>query len=560
MAVDRAEEHNPGDDGSGEGLRALPWVLLAALPFAVIYLVHFLNPAGIGTGFIHWDMPYYAANGREIFERGNGFAYPNPYDPDPNAPVIYFHWLLWIFGLLITRLGLDPGTVFVAWGVAFATLMSTATWFLVRQVLPNRALQNQLFLLTIWGGGLLCYGAIAASAITGEPLDDILVFDPRNGWWFLNWGRNLIFPTESTYHLIVAGCWLLALRGRHWWALALGALLAATHPWSGLEILVTFVGFHGLRLAVADRRTALPMFLTACGALAAFLLYNFAFLDSFETHRALRQTWQIDWSLSWTTILLAWSPVALLAGAGVMSGVRAEAVKGSGGAVRWAAIRRYLGRNEAILLVAAGSAFLLSIHDRFITPTQPAHFTRGYVWMPLMLLGLPVLQRALLSARVRLAPTGFGLAMVTLIFVASFDNFVFVAAKSHWQAGEAALFLLTPDQRGMFAEIEESGLTGVTLTADARLGYLLATYTPLTPYHGHDSNTPNGPVRKGHIERYFTGMDPGSIEWLNDIQYVLVASGETRTVDPAQLETWQPLIRYGDLTLYEAGKAGTPAE
>src|SRR5439155_21748675 len=90
-------------------LARILWPALGVVPFLSIYLAHYASPLGIPTGFIHGDMPYYAANGREIFERGNGLAHPNPYDPDPHAPVIYFHWFTWVLGFAIKKIGIEPG-------------------------------------------------------------------------------------------------------------------------------------------------------------------------------------------------------------------------------------------------------------------------------------------------------------------------------------------------------------------------------------------------------------------------------------------------------------------
>ena len=75
--------------------------VLAISPILFAYIPHFTSPEGHPTGFIAGDMPYYCANGREIFERGNGFAYPNPLDTEPESPVIYFHWYIWILGVAI---------------------------------------------------------------------------------------------------------------------------------------------------------------------------------------------------------------------------------------------------------------------------------------------------------------------------------------------------------------------------------------------------------------------------------------------------------------------------
>ena len=73
----------------------LALALVALVPWALVYLHHFTAGEG-ATGFIQVDMPFYAANGRAIFERGNGLFYPNAYDPDPSAPVILLKPITWL--------------------------------------------------------------------------------------------------------------------------------------------------------------------------------------------------------------------------------------------------------------------------------------------------------------------------------------------------------------------------------------------------------------------------------------------------------------------------------
>ena len=142
--------------------------------------------------------------------------------------------------------------------------------------------------------------------------------------WFLNWGRNVIFATESTYHVLAACCWLFALRGRYWLSFGFAGLLAATHPWSGLEILATVLAFHGLRFLLGERRETAPYLAATVAALATFLAYSLAYLDTHDAHRALHETWEINWNVPTATIVLAWAPVALAAFARVVWDWRRE--------------------------------------------------------------------------------------------------------------------------------------------------------------------------------------------------------------------------------------------
>src|SRR5438105_15936876 len=91
----------------------------------------------------------------------------------------------------------------------------------------------------MWGGGLLCLGRAAQNLLHGRPAaESLFAYDPFDGWWFQNWGRNLVFPTEAVYHALAAAVWLAVLGRRYALALAAAAFLAATHPFSGLQILL----------------------------------------------------------------------------------------------------------------------------------------------------------------------------------------------------------------------------------------------------------------------------------------------------------------------------------
>jgi hypothetical protein len=504
------------------------WIVLAVAPFTSVYVTHFASAPGLATGFIHADMPYYAANGREIFEGGNGFAYPNPYDPAADAPVIYFHWLIWILGGII-HLGVDPGLVFVAAAVLGAALMSAATWCLLAVVLPRRELRGPVFLAVMWGGGILCISKLLANIAHSDPwAANLLEFDPGRGLWFLSWGRNLLFPTESIYHAIVAASWCCALTRRYWWSIGLAALLGATHPWSGLELLLTITALQFVRLLFLDGRAAVGHCVLASVCLVVFLGYNLVWLDSFPQHRALRQTWELNWSLSNRTIVLAWLPVAALA------------------VGRMILDRNARNQRTVFLLLAFAVAFLLSIHDRFMSPTQPLHFTRGYVWMPLVLIALPVVQDVLIRFHQWARRPVFGGVVILTLLLVSFDNIVFLTEQSRAQWNQVDGFrFASADQRQLLEQADAAGLTGITVAADKDLSYLLATYTALTPYAGHQFNTPDYDTRREHIDSYYAGTNPDVIAWRNPVEYVIQTAADSRPTSPWDTTLQETVLQNG---------------
>jgi len=488
------------------------WAALAALPFLSLYLAHYANPHSVPTGFIHGDMPYYSANGRAVFERGNGWAHPNPYDPDPDAPVIYFHWFTWILGYGIKKFGLDPGLLFAALGVVGSLACSYLTLRLVETRRPDGRDRIPLFLFTMWGGGLYCLGRAVQNLLQGRPAaDSLFVYDPFDGWWFQNWGRNLIFPTEAVYHALVAGVWLAVLSRRWKLAVAATAVLAATHPFSGLQVFLILLAWFSILLWRERTGNLLGLWLTVVALLALFLGYYFIFLESFPQHRSLRETWSLSWTLDSAALVLGYGPIFAIA------------------ASRVCTARSRLDAGDCFLIVSFAVSFLLAKHECFMAPRQPLHFTRGHLWLPLCLLALPALQNVLMRARHRLAPESFRLILLGLGMLAVSDNAAFLVrqGQNQWQNSPEAGFFLTPAERDMFTWIDSQGFDGVLLSPDAKLSYLSATYTAVRPYFGHWSETPQFRRRIGEVRAWLEEGEGGS--WLAAMDYVLIARNQVRS-------------------------------
>jgi len=503
------------------------WALavLGVLPFHVLLVQHLLTGPG-ATGFLFYDAPYYLANAREIFERGNGFAYPNPNDPSPFAPVLYFHWLIWLLGAGVTFLRIDPGVLFAVLGIVASVVCSALTLRLVELVLPDPRGRSGWFLLTLWGGGIICVTAAGLNLATGRPPgEDLFRLDAGEGWWFPNWGRNLFVSTEAVYHCLVTAAWIGVLRRQ--WGLALGAVaaLAATHPFSGLQhALILGVWLGGL--ALRDRTPAAWGRVGIAGALLVlFGLYYFWFLSIFPPHRRLVAVWSTVHLVTLTNIVLAVGPLVLVA------------------AWRFHRARWRLGESDWFWLTASGVTFLLMKHDWFIAPHQPAHFSRGYLWLPVWLLALPQFQAwgwRLAGSRVRW-PGVTVLGLIGGLLVA--DNTAFLVRDLN--GGERDRIHLGETQREMLAWIDRTKLRGVLLCADTRLSYLAATYTGVRPYFGHLNNTPHIHWRWQEVAAWQRRGETGP--WLSSIDYVLIE----RTDPPAAFDwsRWSELHRNHDYIL-----------
>jgi hypothetical protein len=492
-------------------VRVWGWAILAVLPFLSLNVAQYVRGPGEPTGFICYDLPYYVANGREIFERGNGIGYGNPYDPAPAPPVIYYHLLSWVFGCGVSLCGIPPAVMFLSFGCLAAVLFAYGTFRLVEGVLPSDWLVPVWFLLSMWGGGLLVLSAIVINLAGGETwAHDIFRLDPHDGWWFLNWGRNSVFPTEAAYHALAVQAWLGAVTRRPWRSVAAVGVLAATHPFSGIQqilIIGSWLSFKAFR----DRSARPPLAMLGLVGLV-FGGYYFGYLPRFPEHRRIFAEWSLDWNLPAASMAAAYGPVAALA------------------ATRCWRDRRCWRPEMTFLLVAVGVSLVLAKHELFVMPRQPLHFTRGYIWMPLWLLGLPLVQR-LGAWATRWAPAKRVAAVVLGCGLFCSDNAAWLADRWRDNPDELRTSSAVLD---IFRQLDRRKERGVAVTfSKERDNYLLATFTQLDPFYGHVFLCPDWVERGRSLAEWIASASPN--EWIDDIE-VLILSKHRRY--PIDTDSW----------------------
>lgn len=465
-------------------------LVVSLIPFWLIPAAHVMSDPETATGLFHYELPYYVANGRSVFERGNGLSYPNPYDPAASSPSIYVHWLPWIFGVMTAKGGFDPGDVILTFTFFGSLTFAWATRRFVVHRVDSPQHRNFAFLAAMWGGGLLAVFGTIGCMVNGQNwLESVLRFDPGQGLWFLNWGRNALFPTEAIYHALVISCWLAEVRRHRFTANLCLVLLATTHPWSGLELLLTITVWRGVEFLRNGESVRQLVF--SVGLLVVFLGYYKVWLPTFPQHAELQSVWELDWSVPWSSAAGAWLP--MLIPVGVLLRRRMQ--------------RQMPDRTEQFLLCAVFVAAGLALHDRFVKPVQPIHFTRGYVWMPLFLLALPLLIEWWVVAQRKFRTTAAAASVCALLLIA--DNVVFSVVHVHRQLTACDGFHLDRHERTLLADLHNSDQAAnfTVLTDSKTLNYLIPTYARLRPWLGHHFNTPSFPQREQTWNECFAGHD-----------------------------------------------------
>jgi hypothetical protein len=497
-------KQSPDPRDWAQGWRA--WALAAVLylPMAAVVLSHLLlPPAGEWpTGFLQYDQQGYMAMAHEASEGPVPGPFGLPTSADPATPRIYFYPHLLALGLVQAFSDADPGRLYLLFGALSGLVFLRLAVALYGRVVAERDGAALLGLaLFAWGGGLFVLAGGLASLVEGAfDYNSLFRFDPYGGFWFLNLGRNLFYGVEAYYHALAIGL-LLALIDRRWrLALLLLALLAASHPFTGAQFLAVVLAWALYQRVFRRAESGMPplwFLLGGAAVLALFAAYHLLLLPQSAEHRWIMERWSLAWTLDFLPALLAYAPVAVLA--------------------LWALIRPDVPQpalplpGRALLLATALVSLALAQHDLLIEPRQPLHFTRGYIWFPLFLLGAPLLVELLRRVRARWRPAGAALAALFLL-----DNAAWLAVQALQNAGSfGAARYLTPDERSVVARLandedSNTNLPGIVLvTDDERLGYDALVYSPLRSWYSHEHLTPWGPERLAEIQRWAkTGEEP----------------------------------------------------
>lgn len=479
-----------------------PWLLALGLyaPVLLLYLGHFTSSwtdANLsGTGFIQTDMAYYMANAREYFDREQfHLLYPSPFSSQPDSAPIYFQPQTIILGILWRLTRIDPGLLFCLFGFVSGVTCLRLVVTLWRDLVGLQSRGQLLGLaLFVWGGGILALtGVVYSSLQQGSlTLSTPWVFDLHGGWWFLNFGRNLVYPTEAFYHLLFLGVVYCVLHQRYAWLAIVLAVLSWSHPFTGLQALSVVLAWLLVETYLGQRTAPRRTILVVSALMAVHVLYYLWFLNLDVEHRVIADAWRLDWSYTAASFLPAYALVAAMAAWQVRTPSHLQ--------------QFFAVPFHRFLAVWAAVSFVLANHEFAMAPVQPLHFTRGYVWTPLFLIGAKSLTNLLdrvITGR-RTALKGLTLAAICLLFV--FDNGAWFVAKTLRQQNAQDGFHLTAEAREVLDTLNRVGSNRtLVVSEDLDLGYLTVVYTPNRSWVSHWFNTPYRDLKVLALRSFFDG-------------------------------------------------------
>jgi hypothetical protein len=544
------------DDGS-EGRRRISvkilWLasLLLWLPVLIPFVCHYRllpkpeMPQGklmLPTGFIQYDQPYYMMNAGAHFDKdGFHLLYGLPFSPDEDTPRIYFQPHVLVMGLIWKATSLDPAIVYLSFGFLSGWICLRVALALFDELFGLASLSQWLVaILWTWGGGLLTLLGSVRYFWTKD-LDDLFYFEPAGGMWFLNLGRNLIYPMEAYYHALFLGVILQIIRKRYWGSLLLAVLLSMSHPFTGIELILIVVGWALLERCWIGNREVSTLWLASMFTLGlAHLGYYFGFLRMFPEHRSVQLQWTQEWTYEIQHFSLAYGLVGIFA--------------------FWSLRNLPLARTtlsttrNRLFLIWFLVAFALANHEFAIRPAiQPMHFTRGYVWMPLFLLGGPVLLQLMSRRWGNPFQRWIGATLLSSLFL--MDNVLFLTTF-HFRDTTLEPQLYVSESyyeiRSVLNQPEQRG--ALIVSPFPPLNYWLLLHCPVRAWYSHVFNTPDSELRFQELKRFF---EQGEFlqAWKDRIVVIILPSNFGPDTNPKLGEIFrainiQPLHANADYHLY----------
>ena len=532
------------------------WLLALALtaPMIIFFVCYlFYHPEDYSpTGFIQYDNAGYVAYARQYTDADQfNIFYSNPFNDSAGYPSIYIQTHIWLIALAL-KAGIPSSLVLI-----FFTLLCSFICFrlliaIYDHLVPAGRYKIISCIFFGWGGGLfvLAGGAyyLLQPAAGGSLWNSLLAIDPGGGWWGLSLGRSLFFSCEAYYHLLFLGTILCILKKKWVPALLVSFLLSISHPFTGIELLAILCGWAFIEKIIVKNKSIPWYYVSGTMAILIFhLLYYLYYLNQFPDHKSVSEQYALNWYITIARMLPAYAIAGTLA---VFAFIKTKK-------------SFFLLSHNRLFACWFIIAFLLAKHEWFIKPMQPVHFTRGYIWTSLFLLGLPALHQ-LFSFFRNIKYGKYAIAVLAIVFL--LDNFTWIAQYSlSFPRGKSASYIIPEEKQVLTILNKQSGNKTLIIgysSEEEVLTYLSLVYTKSYSWISHPFTTPFADKKKAAFDLFINEgvIDPA---WVNKEVIFIFRKKDSLELKRSSALTfsYEPLIETSSYKVVAAeipGKTSTP--
>jgi hypothetical protein len=465
--------------------------LLLLFPILTYYLAHFLhpilNPNAVATGYVQYDQPSYMMSCMEYVKSQTfDFTFALPYSEQVEKAKVYFFPQFFIVGNLVRLTGLPHLLVYLTFWFVFSYL----TFYKLFQIIDllaekfNIKTRFLLKLFAAWGGGisfilgslyLLFQGNINLVTFVREAF----IFDPGEGFWMLNVGRNLIYPMEAFYHYLFFTVVQKIIQQKYWIATWLSGFLLACHPFTGIIIIASVSLFYLLQITIKKDRSFLKFLIFTSSFFLIEVFYHFIYLPKNTDHKILMNQWQINWSAPPYMFIIGYSLVLIP----VIVTIYKK--------------QFHITTLNLFLIAWLFTNIALENHQYFIHPAhQPLHFSHGYVWLCLFLMGLPTTQEFLSKISHK--------SLIILSIIVFSDNIAWFTKFTIQQFRGLEMFL-TKDEERVLDFLANQNKNDIIISQNKNVGYFSLLYTQNRSLRSHMHNTPKSESKFNFIDSVAKG-------------------------------------------------------
>ena len=498
-------------------------VLISLIPIVIMCIAHITTPP---THSFNWEMQYdqfvYAAQAREIFDNGSFFAYSNPFDCLDDSPVIYSHLFQLLVGYLWKATNLPIMFVYIPIRIIFGMLLTVIVWHFAALFFKDKRVLSILFYCLMIGGGISSWLGITGCLIRWKVsyiqfYDYVGYFEGMAGWWFLNIFRNFFYATETVYHLFFMLTLLFALK-RYWrLSLLFLALTLYAHPYTGFQLGLIYTSYFFLSffLEHEDKKDYLLYGLCASFLLFLFIFYNLFWLRSFPQHRQLmNELMGVEYAV------LAFRELITCYGIWLWLGF-------------YAVVRYFkhiiISRNWRLAFILMAVSFMLVTHHHF-TPysVQPAHFSHGYVFVPLVMFTFYLYERKI---HYRSSFTKFlqkPLVIGLFIMITALDNVCFLPRV--YEMAKQPPATITKNEKNILQFLSTLNKRFVIATTNMSLGYLITVFTEHDAVFGYIHHTPQRDLKGSLMLDLINKGDLTLLKEYGNINVMILSNAERELV------------------------------
>jgi hypothetical protein len=252
-------------------------------------------------------------------------------------------------------------------------------------------------------------------------------------------------------------------------------LLSASHPFTGIELLSILGAWVFIEKIIVKNKMIPWYFAIGTGVIIVLHLYYYLYyLNQFPEHKSVSEQFSVNWRLRFFNMIPAYVLVAPLAVFSIFKLSKPGIF--------------FKNTHNRLLICWLIVVVLLSNHELFMKPMQPIHFTRGYDWTAMFLLGLSALQ-ALYNYVLKIKKGIIYLSLLACLFLS--DNFLWIFNYIRFTNKTTSVMYITPEQKEVLAIIKDNSDNKTLLVSgDYELSMLNTVYTKAWSWISNPYTTP----------------------------------------------------------------------